>query len=477
MKAQERAENFKKKLGDSEDIIIKEIMLQKAAAHLVFIDTITDANLINQNILFSLSHFEKESKLTAQNIMSKLSSINKVKLLEAEQDMITDALKGNALLFVDDIEEVIGFAVTRFESRSIMEPPTSSVIKGPREGFTESIITNIGLIRKRLQSPELKIENFNVGTRTLTSVRMVYFGDIADKEVIDEVRSRISEIEIDGVIDSHYISEYLEQRPFSMFKQIGTSEKPDIISAKLLEGRVAIFVDGSPIVLTVPFLIFEDVQSANDYYTEPYRAGTIRILRLVGAFMSVLLPGLYLSLVLYHYKLLPLRFLVTVVNSTANLPLNPILEVFLILILFEILFEASVRMPKYLGIAISIVGALILGDTAVRAGLVSPPTVMIVAISGITIYLIPDQSSQMSLLRVLFVLIGGLLGFLGILLGAIVVVAYLCSFDNYKTPYLAPYVPMIEGDRKDWILKKDQLFMTGRPRSFPQHNKTRTRNK
>ena len=265
----------------------------------------------------------------------------------------------------------------------------------------------------------------------------------------------------------------LENKPNSIFRQVGTCEKPDIAAAKLLEGRVAILVDGSPIVLTVPFVLFEDMQSSNDYYSEPHRASTLRVLRVIAITLSIYLPGMYIALQLYHYKVLPLKFLVTIVNSTQNLPLNPFLEIFFIIILFDILFEASIRMPKYLGIAVSIIGALILGDTAVKAGLVSPPGVMIVAMSAITIYIIPNQSSQISILRFIFALLGGLLGSHGIILGSMILFSYLANFDSFYSPYLAPYAPYIFNDQKDGVFKDNILTMTSRPQSIPVKNRKR----
>ena len=180
-----------------------------------------------------------------------------------------------------------------------------------------------------------------------------------------------------------------------MFKQIGNSEKPDIVCAKLLEGRVAILVDGSPMVLTVPFLYIEDIQSSDDYYSDNTRASFVRWVRMISIVISILTPALYIAIILHHYKAIPLKFLITIINTTKGLPLTPFAEILFVLLLFEILYEASLRMPKYLGMALSIVGALILGDTAVKAGLISPPAVMIVAISGLSIYCIPDQAPQL----------------------------------------------------------------------------------
>lgn len=465
-----RCEDLKKFLNNNTDVIVRPVSFGKKKAGIVFVDELADIEQINLNIIKPLNNSKGLESVKAQKILEQVVSFANAEVLK-EQDVITNLLKGHAILFVDDSKDVIGFNVVKYEGRGVEEPPTSTVISGPREGFTESIKTNIGLIRKRLVSPKLKIEDLTIGERTKTAVKVVYFCDLADKRVVKKLNQKLSQIKIDGVLDSYYIGLFLEEKPNSMFRQIGSCEKPDIVCAKLLEGRVAIFVDGSPIVLTVPFIFMEDFQSSNDYYSDNHRATMLRILRLLAFAISIYLPGMYIALQLFHYKVLPLKFLITIISTTQNLPLNPFLEIFFIIVLFDILFEASLRMPKYLGIAVSIVGALILGDTAVKAGLVSPPGVMIVAMSAITIYIIPNQSSQISMLRLAFAFIGGTLGFHGIILGSMFLVAYLANMDSYLTSYLAPYAPFVSADQKDALVKLNLLAMKSNPKSYPNHHK------
>ncbi|MDR0849893.1 MAG: spore germination protein [Christensenellaceae bacterium] len=472
--AQQRADKFKQWLNDNDDFKTRDLVIGGTSAKLIFLEDIVDTNMLNRDVLTPINTLGGKFD-NIQQIMNNFTVVSKLKIFEIDEEALEQIFRGNAALFVDGFSEVICFDVAKFESRTVIEPPTSSVVKGPREGFTESIKTNMGLIRKRLLTTKLKVDILVVGRRTRTAVKIVYLSDVADKKIVSEVKKKIQKIDIDGIIDSFYIAQFLEKRPFSMFKQINSTEKPDVACSKILEGRIAIVVDGSPMVLTVPFLMLEDIQSSNDYYTEPYRAAFLRIMRLFGMAVAILLPGLYVAMELYHYKLLPLRFLTTIVNSAQNLPLSPLLEIFLILILFEMLFEASIRMPKYLGIAISIVGALILGDTAVKAGLVSPPAVMVVAVSGIATYVVPDQSSQISILRLFFTFMGGIMGVQGLMLGAVTILAYLSNFDNYGAPYLAPYSPFVKNDMQDFVRKANLQDMKKRPMSFGQTNKTRGR--
>lgn len=357
--------------------------------------------------------------------------------------------------------------------RNIMEPPTSAVSMGPREGFIENIEDNLVLINKRIGSKDLIQINLTIGKYTKTQVTVLYLSSIAEQDIVNKIVNKLKAINIDGIIDSYYLVNFLEERPNSIFKQVGQAEKPDIVVAKMLEGRVAIFVDGSPIALTLPFLLVEDLQSPDDYYQKSFRVSFIRYTRLIGVLISILLPGFYVAVELYHYKILPINFLITIANSTSNLPVGPIAEILFILILFEILYEANMRMPRHLGMAVSIVGALILGDTAVSAGLISPPAVMIVALSGITIYTVPNQSGQLSILRIIFTLTGALFSIFGIVLVALFLVLYLCNFNSYGSPYLAPIAPYIKSDLKDAIGKKGIQRLKKRPQSIRSKNKVR----
>ncbi len=446
-----RAESLKKKLNNCSDVIVR----QDKDSVVMYIDGICDIEQIHLNILGASPDSNIGDKQTASD----------------ESQLINSLLQGKTIRLTSSSDYI--YNTTKYETRSVAEPPTSVVIRGPREGFTESIKTNVGLIRKRLITDSLVIEDFSVGRETKSAIKVIYLKNIADINVVKILRRKLKEIEIDGVLDSYYIENFICERPFSLFKQVGQSEKPDIITAKLLEGRVAVVVDGSPIVITVPFLLAEDMQSSNDYYSNNIRASFVRIIRLVGAFTAMLVPGIYLSLILYHYEIVPLKFLVTIINTTQNLPLSPFLEILFIILLFEILFEASIRMPKYLGVAISIVGALILGDTAVKAGLVSPPGVMVVAISAITIYSVPDESDIVAVLRLVFTLLGGILGLQGVLCGLIVMVSYLCGHSSFGVSYLAPYSPFIFGDQKDFIFKANVTNIVTRPKSLKQKNKKR----
>ncbi|MBQ9485819.1 MAG: spore germination protein, partial [Clostridia bacterium] len=286
-------------------------------------------------------------------------------------------------------------------------------------------------------------------------------------------KKKITAIKIDAVLDSSYLSKFLGEHKTSLFKQIGNTEKPDILAAKILEGRIAVLVDGSPIALTVPYLLVEYFQSPSDYYSSSYSATFARILRLFAVILSIYLPAFYVAAQLFHLQLIPLSFLLTIVNSIKGIPLSPSFEMFFTLAIFEILNEASVRMPKYVGMVVSIVGGLVLGEKAVNAGIISAPALMIIALSGICLYTVPELEQTFSVLRLLMLIVGGSFGAYGILLASAAMLIYLVSFETYRTPLLAPFSPLITKDLKDGLYKGFLIEQSIRPLSLKNANKRR----
>ena len=466
---------IKRKFGNSEDLISKEFFVCNKRAILIYLNGITDTEKINQFILLA-SKQNKETKkdLTIDYITKNIFNLSEQEEVSDIKVMVDNIAKGKTIVLVEEQSSGISIDTFKIKERSISEPPTSSVMKGPRSGFVENIKTNLSSIKKILATNELRCENLVVGKYTKTSVAIVYINGVADKKVVKRIKTKIKAINIDGIIDSFYIASYLELKKSSMFKQVGSTEKPDIACAKALEGRVLILVDGSPIVLTLPFILWEDLQSSDDYYGQHANAFFVRVIRFCSLFITMLLPAMYIAVELHHYKSVPLTFLVTIINTTQDLPLTPFAEILFVLTLFEILYETSLRMPKYLGLALSVVGALILGDTAVKAGLISPPAVMFVAVSSITEFTTPDQAPQLSMLRFAFALAGGFLGFYGIVLFFLFLVFYLSDFDAYGSAYLAPLSPFHKRDFQDMIYKTDITKMKYRPTSIPNVNKRRS---
>lgn len=430
---------------------------------LVFIKSIINEELLSSGIFMPLQTYD--GGLDIEVLKTQIIKCADMKEIE-EGKLIDELLNGKVIILSNFSQNIIAVDLYKFPTRMPSEPPTSPVIQGPREGFVEDIKTNITLIRRRIKSPDLVIKTMEIGSESKTKVALTYIKGIANKKVIKEVTEKLQNIKIDGVMDSYFILSFLEQKPNSLFKQVGNSEKPDIVVSKMLEGKVAILVDNSPIVLTIPFVFIEDLQSSNDYYTNHHFSSFVRVIRLLGLLIAIIAPGFYIALQLYHYNILPLNFLITIADTTQGLPFTPFLEILFIFLLFQILYEVSLRLPSYLGLATSVVGALILGDTGVKAGLISPPAVIIVALAKIALYTIPEQSSQITILQFLFIIIGGSLGLAGVVAGMIYIINVLNDMDSFGTPYLAPYAPRISRDLQDAILSTSIVDIKKRPKSF-----------
>lgn len=385
---------------------------------------------------------------------------------------VTDAISnGYTLVFCD--ETCIAVDTRTTLARAIVEPPTSMVMRGPREGFVEDAKINLTLIRKRLKTADLKVTTLCVGKYTNTTVYVCYLDTVADTKVVDNVLQQVQKVNVDGILDASYLARYIDKNKTALFRRVGMTEKPDVAVGKMLEGRVVLIVDGSPMVLTVPYLYVEDLQSPGDYYEDNVMTTLNRILRFISVLASVLLPSLYVCLQMYNYQIIPLKFLITILNATQAIPFSPLAEMILIIVIFDILREANLRMPSAVGISLSLVGAIVLGDAAVKAGLIGAPAVMIGALSGIGLFTMPDNTLILSLLRLVITFIAGIMGILGVILSMMVILFYLCSMQEYHTPFLAPFAPSVENDKQDAVVSTPLESWKNRPKSIPNKNKVR----
>ncbi|MCL1900807.1 MAG: spore germination protein [Firmicutes bacterium] len=472
-KTKKNLELIKQRMQEDSDIKFREFRAKGLNVCVIFMDGMVDKAQINEFIIKSIEECPENVKLNIDNMVHSLVHCAECVTKENFEDLITSILGGNAVIIVDGEKRFIEAGVRKANMRAVAEPPTSQVIKGPREGFIENVKNNVALIRNRLKTEKLKVSYMECGKYTKTVIALCYVDGIADKKLFDGIKKRIEKIEIDAILDSSYITKFLELKPFSIFKQVGTTEKPDIVTAKLLEGRVAVIVDGSPIVLTLPYLLIEDFQSPEDYYERKYRVTFTRLIRLIAIFFAIILPAAYVAAQIFNLSIIPLRFSLTILNSTKGIPLSPAIEMLTVVLIFEILSEASIRMPKYVSMSLSIVGSLVLGQTAVTAGIISTPTLLIMALSALSLYSAPELVGTLSILRIVFIFLAGALGIFGIMLGVIFLASYVVSLESYGAPYFAPYAPIVAADLKDGIFKKELIEMQTRPKSFKQNNDIR----
>lgn len=464
---------LKRRFKGCVDVVQLNFLIAQKRASLIYLDGFVDKRVLEEFISKPLKEISSIDNKFYDFLNKNTMMTTPIKKISGYKEAAQSVEGGDILLIIEDAEYMFVYSEKAFSTRGVVEPPVSSVLRGPREGFIEDIKTNMVLLRKRLYTSKLKFKNLKVGRYTNTKIAIAYIEGIADLEIVKKIENKIKKIEIDGIIESSYVARFLEENRYSLFPQVGASEKPDIVVGKMLEGRVAIIVDGSPSVLTLPFILFEHFQTAEDYYTKSFRASLVRSIRVIAAIMAVLLPGIYVAFLEFQYQMLPLRFLGAIIQSTSSIPLTPTLEMLVLLILFEILLEASIRMPRYIGLAIGVVGAIVLGDTAVSAGLLSSPSILIIAISTIGIYCVPDEANSISVLRLSFVVVGGVLGIFGILLLMMGVLSYLVSLTNYKAAYLSPFAPSNIHDWQDGVIKNEVFSLKERPYSIPTKNRRR----
>ena len=388
-------------------------------------------------------------------------------------DCLNRLLNGDILLCIENDSRYAAINARSYTTRGVTEPPTETVMRGPREGFIEDLKTNLSMLERLIKTPHIALERMKICSRTARNLTVSYLKSVAAPHVVKRIKARLKKIDLDGIVDSHYLVPYIEEKPYSLFTQTGLSEKPDVVAAKMLEGRIALLVDGSPMAVTVPFILVEEFQSGEDYYQRSTYSTFVRMLRYLGILLATLLPALYVALQNFHYTLIPVRFMITLMTAIKGLPLSPLAETLFVLLLFEIIREASVRMPRAVGMAMSIVGALVLGETAVNAGIISSPAVMITALSSIALFTVPNIIGPMSVLRLAYTLIGGLCGLFGLILAVLFTLHYVCSINAYDTPYLAPLAPLVYSDFKDAIERAPLPKMKKRPRSIPNINETR----
>ncbi|MBO5412312.1 MAG: spore germination protein [Clostridia bacterium] len=470
--------NALKKALPAEDILTYEFLTaDETRCAVVYADGIVNKQLLGDLVARPLSRLSlaEKSDIPVAERIEKALLFPELKKLTAIKDALTEILDGNSLLLVDGASDGFVVGAKFLPVRAIIEPPTDIAVKGPREGFIEDIKTNMALVRKRLKTPDLRFETLRVGKRSETAVSICWLDGTSELSVKDAIKEKLNAVDLDYVPDSSYIAAILSPRKHSVFHTLGKTEKPDIFAAKLCEGRVGILVDGSPIALTAPFLLTEDLQSSEDYFVSPFMATIYRFLRFLALFVAIFLPAFYVAAQLFKMQLLPLGLMLTIASSVRDLPLSPSMEMFVVLFLLEVLKEASIRMPKYVGMSLSVVGALVLGETAVSAGFLSTPAIIVVAFSGICLYTVPNFVETGSILRWIFLILAGSIGPFGIVLFSAFLLYYLLSSDAFGAPILAPFSPLVRRDLRDTVVKYDLYSLNQRPRTFRSKNRTRLR--
>ncbi|WP_102347533.1 spore germination protein [Bacillus sp. Marseille-P3661] len=401
-----------------------------------------------------------------QNIIEHVLLKTSVKPIKKVQKAIDGILSGDSIFLIDGCSEAIALSSRGWDTRGVSEPATEQVVRGPRDGLTENIRSNTALVRRRIRDPLLRIESLVIGEKTKTDINIAYIKGTAKEELVEEVKNRLNKIKIDGVLDSGYIEELIGDAAYSPFPTMNTTERPDKVAAEILEGKIAIFVDNTPFVLTAPAYFWEYLQASDDYYSKFYTATFYRIVRYIAFVISLTMPSIYVMLASFHQEMIPTMLALTIASGREIVPYPVLVEAIIMEVAFELMREAGLRMPKPVGQAVSIVGSLIIGQAAVQAGLVSPFMVIIVATTGIASFAIPNYSASFSIRLIRFPLLiaSGTMGLLGFAAAFSILAIHAITLRSFGEPYLAPATPFKPSDQKDMVIRYPWWSM----RSLPQ---------
>ncbi|MDR6880012.1 spore germination protein [Bacillus sp. 3255] len=413
---------------------------------IVYIDSLIDKKMLEDQVIQPLLASGSVDTFISTGIASC-----SVKL----SDTVRSLLEGHAAIAGAGSNQVVTVSIPGIAKRSLEEPSSEPVIRGPRDGFIENMSTNISLIRARLKTSKLKVEYFTIGKLSQTKIAITYIEGVAKPSLVDEVKSRLKPIQLDGVLDSGNIEEFIEDQPFSPFPQVQSTERPDVVTGELLEGKVSLLVDTSPFALIVPVTFWAGLQASEDYYIRWPVATFVRWIRFLFINFAILAPPLYVAITTYHQEMIPTNLVLSIAGSREDVPFPAMIEALLIEIIFEALREAGIRLPKQIGQAISIVGGLVIGQAAVQAGLISAPVVIIVSITGISAFTIPRYSfaNGIRLLRFPMLFLAGTLGLYGIVLGFLGIMLHVTSLRSFGVLYFSPVTPLKLAAFKDVFLR------------------------
>ncbi|MEH7386501.1 spore germination protein [Bacillus sp. JJ1521] len=454
---------------DCSDVVFREFSIGRSInAVLLYIDGLSNTEEVDQHVLMPLMQMKNHEHGAIFEKIKQEISVSDIKDVYSITDIFKQISNGNSIILIEKETKGISIGLPNWEKRSIMEPDAEPVIRGPREGFIETLRVNTSLLRRKIRHPLLKMKQIDIGRYTETPVIVAYIEGIADSTLVDEVTSRLKRIKIDGILESGYIEEMIVDHPFSPFSQVLTTERPDVAGACLLEGRVVILIDGTPITLIAPCTFASLMQAPEDYYNPFYISTLIRWMRYIFFFIALLAPSAYVAILTFHQEMLPTTLLLTIAQSREQIPFPALIEAFIMEVTFEALREAGVRLPKQVGAAVSIVGALVIGQAATASGLVSSPMVMVVAITGVASFLMPRYATGISIriLRFPIMILAGMFGLLGVMLGITAIVAHMCTLKSFGVPYFNSTAPLKIQNLKDVLIRAPWWAMDTRPEFF-----------
>jgi len=475
---------LRQELDNPSDLVIREFNIKDYRCAICLIDGLTKGDyahdLLLKNLLVDIWTTDKIREIHSVDelfsaLQNQFIALLDISVVSEFDELFLNLLSGDCVLFVDGIARAITIETKGWVDRGIIESSSQTLVRGPKDSFNETLRTNTMLIRRRIKDKRLRVESRQIGRISKTEVAVMYIEGIANDKIVKEVHERLDRIDIDGIIDSSYIEQMIQDHPYSLFPTVHNTERPDTVASSLMCGYVAIVVDNSPFVLIVPGLFITFTQAAEDYYHNFYFITFIRLIRFFSLLLALLTPGIYIAVTTFHQEMLPTSLLISISNQREGVPFPVFIEALLMELTFEILREAGIRMPRAIGSAMSIVGALILGEAAVNAGIVSSFTVIIVSLTAICSLIIPSYHISISIrvTRFIFMILGAVFGLFGVISGLVVLGLYLCSIRSFGVPYMYPFAPLNYEGLKDSIIRFPLWKINLRPTLISEHDRVR----
>jgi spore germination protein KA len=477
---QENISRIKGEMGNSSDLVTREIKIGQHRGAIAFIDGLVDGKGISDYLLETFMETNVTEEDNAfdlfQFVLDKTVALGSIKTVKNWNELYDLLLSGCTLIFLNGYNKAISGETRGGDRRAVSEPTQQLAIRGPKDSFTEILRTNTALIRRRIKSPNLWVEPMKIGTVSQTDIAILYVKGIANEKIVDEVRKRLNRINMDAILDSGYIEQLIEDQTWTSFPTTYHSERPDVISSQLLEGRIAIIVDGSPFVLTVPALFVQFFQAPDDYYSRFDLSTGIRLLRIVAFLIALVGPSLYIAATTFHQEMIPTTFAIAIAAQRENVPFPAFVEALAMELVFEVLREAGLRLPRAVGQAVSIVGALVIGQAAVEASIVSPVMVIVVSVTAIANFSTPVFAMAISarLLRFALMVLAAFIGLYGIAIGLMIMAIHLCSLRSFGVPYMSPLAPFNPENQQDVFIRYPIWAMKKRPKFISEGNLVRT---
>lgn len=477
---EENVESVKKTFEACDDVVYHYTEFNNRSACLIYLyEMVHNETMVEIESGLSSYVAAGDIKQSMSSFISKRFSYSRIKETNTIQSIAEEIVSGNTVLLIDGIDVVYVFHSSNPIGRSIGEPNTERTVRGPREGFVEDIQQNLMLIRRKIKTPSLKVESLVLGKETNTQINIVYIKGTADDEVVQEVRQRLSRIKIDGILESHYVESMIKDSPKSPFPTVLSTERPDRVCGSLLDGKVAILVDGTPFVMTVPTMFVEFLHSSEDYYDGSLIATIIRWVRFLGLFVTLILPAFYIGMTTFHQDLLQTPLLIRIAASRSALPYPVLIEAVFMLITFELIREAGIRMPKTFGGSIvTLLGLVLIGQAAVQAGIIGPVLMIVVSVTALTSFILPNYAFH-QIIRfcgIPLLLMAGLFGFMGIIIVLMFGLAHLISLRSFGVPYFSPVSPARKEGWKDVFIRAPWWAMETRAPGLGVENINRTGN-